>query len=84
MSSAPSETIVKRWYADFKHCRADTNDAKCSGHPKSALVPENTKKLHKLVLADRKLKLYEIAAEDIRSQCIHHFEWTFANEKAVL
>ncbi len=24
---APSETMVKRWYADFKHCCTDTNDA---------------------------------------------------------
>ena len=54
--SAPSETVVKRWYADFKHGCTDTNDAKCSGHPKH-------QKLHKLVLANRKLKLQEIAEE---------------------
>ena len=42
--SAPSETSVKRWYADFKHDCADTNDAEGSGCPNSAVVPENTKK----------------------------------------
>ena len=29
----------------------------------TAVVPENTKKLHKLILANRKLKLHEIAEE---------------------
>ena len=44
--SVPSETAVNRWYIDFKRGRTDTNDA--------AVVPENTKFPHKLVLADRK------------------------------
>ena len=57
------ETTVKRWYAHFKHGRTDTNDAEPSGRPNSAFVPENTKKLHKLILADRKMKLREIAEE---------------------
>ena len=61
--SAPSETMVKRWYTDFKCSCTDTNDAECSGRPNSTVVPENTKKLHKLVLADHKLKLHEIAEE---------------------
>ena len=63
LDSAPSETIVKRWYADFKHSHTDRNDAECSDHQNSAVVPENTKKLHKLVLANNKLKLCEIAEE---------------------
>ena len=54
--SSPSETMVKRWSADFKRSRTDTNDAEHSGHLKSAIVLENTKKLYKLVLADHKLK----------------------------
>ena len=61
--SAPSETTVKRWYADFKRSCTDTNDAELSDRPNSAVVLEKTKKLHKLVLADRKLKLREIAEE---------------------
>ena len=61
--SAPSESTVKRWYADFKRSRTDTNDVERSDHPNSAVVPENTKKFHKLVLADRKLKLRGIAEE---------------------
>ena len=55
--------MVKRCYADFKCSRTETNDAEHSGHPNSAVVLENTKNLHKLVLADRNLNLREIAEE---------------------
>ena len=61
--SAPLETMVNRWYADFKCGCIDTNVVEHSGHSNSALVQENTKKLHKFVLADHKLKLHEIAEE---------------------
>ena len=61
--SAPSEIAVKRWYDDFKRGRTDTNDAERSGCINSAVVPENTKKFHKLFWTDRKLKLREIAVE---------------------
>ena len=57
-----SEAMVKRTYDDFKHSHTDTNDAEYSD-PNSAVVPKNTKNLDKLVLADRKLKLHEIAEE---------------------
>ena len=49
--------MVKKWYADF----TDTNDVEHSGHTNLAVVTENTKKLLQLALADRKLKLREIA-----------------------
>ena len=39
----------------------NTNVLNTQGHLNLAVVPENTKKLHKLILANRKLKLYEIA-----------------------
>ena len=60
LDSAPLETTAKRWYADFKRGCTDTKDAEHPGHLNSAVVPENTKKLHKLILADHKLKLGEI------------------------
>jgi len=40
--SALSETTIKRWYADFKRGRRDTDDAEHSGHPNEAVTPENT------------------------------------------
>ena len=61
--------MVKRWYANFKG--TDTNYAERSGHPDSAVVPENTKNLHKLDLSDRKLKLHETAEElEILEGCV--------------
>ena len=39
----------------------NTDDGERSGHPKSAVVPENITKVHKIVLSDRQLKLREIA-----------------------
>ena len=39
---------------EFKRGCTDTNVAEHSGRPNSAVVPENTKNLHKLLLADRK------------------------------
>ena len=42
--SARSGTTIKRWFADFKRGRRDTNDAKHSGRPNEAVIPENIKK----------------------------------------
>lgn len=61
--SAPSITTVKRWYADFKRGRRNTDDAERSGRPNSAVVSENITKIHEMILSDRKLKLREIAME---------------------
>ena len=55
--------MVKRGYADFKRDHTGTNYAEHTGRPNLAVVPENTKKLHKPILANRKLKLHEIAEE---------------------
>ena len=55
--------MVKSQYINFKHGCTDTNDAECPGHPNSAVVLEKNKKLHKVVWADHKLKLREIAEE---------------------
>ena len=67
LDSALSETTVKRWYADFKRGRTDTNDAACSGRPNLAVVPENIKTLHKLFFGRfYKLKLCEIAKEVLK------------------
>ena len=40
--TVPLETMVKRWYADFKRGCTDTNDAECSSCLNSTAVPENT------------------------------------------
>ena len=55
------ETTTKKWLADFKCGRANTDDAKHPGRPNSGFVTENINKVHEVVLPDRKLKLREIA-----------------------
>ena len=79
---------AKQWldkcYSDSASSEiTDTNDAEHSGRPNSPVVSENTKKLHKLVLANHKLKLNCREIKDIRRQCTHHFTRTFVNDKAV-
>lgn len=59
--SAPSKTTICRWFAEFKRGRTNTEDAERSGRPNDAVTPENIKKVHKIVLENRKVKLQEIA-----------------------
>ncbi|XP_076641941.1 protein GVQW3-like [Halictus rubicundus] len=59
--SAPGKSTIIDWYAEFKRGRTSTDDAERSGRRKSAVVPENIKNVHKIVLKDRKMKLREIA-----------------------
>ncbi|XP_055302592.1 histone-lysine N-methyltransferase SETMAR-like [Sitodiplosis mosellana] len=59
--SAPSIATIKRWFADFKRGRTDTDDAERSGRPNEAVIPENITKINKMIMADRKLKLQKIA-----------------------
>ena len=59
--SAPGKSTIIDWYAEFKCGRTNTNNIERSGRPKSAVVPENITKVHKIVLGDRKLKLRVIA-----------------------
>ena len=59
---APSEITGKMWYTDFKRSCTDKNDAEHSDHTNSVDVLE-TPKNSKLILANHKLKLHEIAEE---------------------
>ena len=43
LDSAVLETKVKRWYANFKCDRPDTNDAEHLSHLNLAVVSENTR-----------------------------------------
>jgi len=64
--SAPSHYMVQKWFADFRCGRTSTEDAPRSGRSKTATDEENVDKVHDIVLADRRLKLKEIAeAADI-------------------
>ena len=39
--SDPSETTIKRWFADFNHGRRETDDAERSARPDEAVTPES-------------------------------------------
>ena len=58
--SAPSETTICRWYAEFKRSRTETEDAERSSRPNEVVTPETIKKVH-WFFENRKLKLREIA-----------------------
>lgn len=59
--SAPAQSNIIYWFSEFKRGRTSTSDAERSGRLNEAVTPENIKKVHKIVLADRKLKVHEIA-----------------------
>lgn len=59
--SAPSLSTVKKWAAEFKRGRTSVEDDQREGRPKTANVKENREKIRKMILDDRRLKVYEIA-----------------------
>ena len=61
VDSAPSNTTICRWYAEFKRSRTDTEDAERSGRSNKVVTPETIKKVHQIVFEKRKLKLREVA-----------------------
>ena len=56
-----SSTTVKRWYVELKRARTSIDVAKCSGSPNEAVTEENIKKVHRIVLDNRKINVSEIA-----------------------
>ena len=59
--SAPGKSTIFDWHSEFKRVRTNTDDAERFDRPKSAVLPENITKVHKIILGDRKSKLREIA-----------------------
>lgn len=57
--SSPSNTTVKRRIAAFKMGRTITSDEQRSGRPSEVTTPEMIEKIHKIVLADRRVKVIE-------------------------
>lgn len=71
--TAPGKSTIKDWYAKFRRGEMSTEDGERSGRPKEAVTDENIKKIHKMILNDRKLKLNEIADTlQISTERIHH------------
>ncbi|XP_049873440.1 protein GVQW3-like [Pectinophora gossypiella] len=60
-ASAPSFATVKRWSRKFKHGRESLKDDPRPGRPNTAVTEENIEKVKKLVLEDRRFKLWHLA-----------------------
>ncbi|KAG5324780.1 GVQW3 protein, partial [Acromyrmex heyeri] len=52
---------VKYWFREFRGGRNSTTDEVRSGRPSDAVTEDNVKKIHEMVLADRKVKVRELA-----------------------
>ncbi|GBP36043.1 Putative uncharacterized protein FLJ37770 [Eumeta japonica] len=61
--SAPSYTMVKKWARLFQQGRESCEDDPRPGRPVTVVTEENVRKIEKLVLADRRIKLWQIAEE---------------------
>lgn len=71
--SAPPKSTIIYWYGEFKRGRTSTSDAERSGRPIEVVTPENIKKIHKMILENRKITLYEIVdALNISYERVHH------------
>ena len=71
--SRPEKSTVEKWFAKFKRGEMSTDDDARSGRPKEAVTDENIKKVHKIILHDRKVKLFEISETlKISKECVGH------------
>ncbi|GBP80870.1 Putative uncharacterized protein FLJ37770 [Eumeta japonica] len=61
--SAPSYTMVKKWARLFQQGRESCEDDPRPGRPVTVVTEENVRKIEILVLADRRIKLWQIAEE---------------------
>jgi histone-lysine N-methyltransferase SETMAR len=70
--SCPSYEAVRLWVNEFKRGRTSIEDAPRSGGPKTAVVPKIIDKVHDMVLADRRVKVRELAeAVGISTERVH-------------
>ncbi|XP_037942754.1 uncharacterized protein LOC119676163, partial [Teleopsis dalmanni] len=59
--SAPSISMVKKWFTEFRCGRTSTSDAERLGCPKEAITSEIVDKIHEMILDDRRMKVRELA-----------------------
>lgn len=73
------------WSSQFKRDRTSTNDEPRSGHPETATSDEIVDYIHDLVLADRRLKLKQIAEKTGSSEeLVDHMLYEILGMKKLL
>lgn len=71
--TAPSISMVKKWFTEFRCGRISTSDAERSGRPKEVVTPEIVDKIHGMILDDRRMKVREVAETvGISTERVHH------------
>ncbi|XP_018377435.1 PREDICTED: putative uncharacterized protein FLJ37770 [Trachymyrmex cornetzi] len=54
---------VYRWYKMFSEGREDVNDEECAGRPSTSTTDENIDEVKKIVLANRRITVREVAED---------------------
>jgi len=71
--SSPSMATVKNWFNEFQRGRTSVFDEPRPGATKTTTTKDNVTKIHDLVLADRRLKIREIAETvGMSKDCVGH------------
>lgn len=71
--SAPSHGMVHKWFTEFRCGRITTNDAERPGRPIEVTTEDIVNKIHDIVLADRRVKIRELAeAVHISTERVFH------------
>ena len=71
--SAPSISMVKKWFTEFRCGRTSTNDAERSGRPREVITLEIVDKIHGMILDVPRTKVRELAeAVNISTERVHH------------
>ncbi|KAF7280496.1 hypothetical protein GWI33_005835 [Rhynchophorus ferrugineus] len=80
LDTAQGKSTIRDWYFKFRYGEMSTEDGERSGHPKAVVTDEN-KKIHKIILNYRKLKLNEIADTlKISTERVHHIIHEYLDE----
>ena len=61
--SALSYTSVRRWVVQFKSGSSDISDKPRSGRPKTAVTPENKRRIDEMICGDRRVTVRDIVDE---------------------
>ena len=71
-ASCPSYETVRLWVNEFKRGKTNIEDKPRPGGLKTAVTPEIIDKIHGMVLADRRVKVHELAeAVEISTERVH-------------